>query len=64
LAWQLARSETMLRTPGTGSIQDLEENVAAAGRRLDRQEIAAVEWRGGGPVAQWRRHPERPCRPA
>jgi len=42
LAWLLARSETMLTIPGTGSIQHLEENVAAAGLRLDPEEIAAV----------------------
>jgi pyridoxine 4-dehydrogenase len=42
LAWLLARSETMLTIPGTGSVQHLEENVAAAGLRLDRQEIAAL----------------------
>jgi pyridoxine 4-dehydrogenase len=32
----------MLPIPGTGSVQHLEENVAAAGLRLDRQEIAAL----------------------
>ena len=41
LAWLLARSETMLTIPGTGSVH-LEENVAAAGLRLDREEIAAL----------------------
>ena len=43
LAWLLARSETMLTIPGTGSIQHLEENVAAAGLRLDPEEIAAAQ---------------------
>jgi aryl-alcohol dehydrogenase-like predicted oxidoreductase len=42
LAWLLARSETMLTIPGTGSIQHLEENVAAAGLRLGSEEIAAL----------------------
>jgi pyridoxine 4-dehydrogenase len=42
LAWLLARSETMLTIPGTGSIGHLEENVAAAGLRLDQEEIAAL----------------------
>jgi pyridoxine 4-dehydrogenase len=42
LAWLLARSETMLPIPGTGSVQHLEENVAAAGLRLDPQQIAAL----------------------
>jgi len=42
LAWLLARSGTMLTIPGTGSIQHLEENVAAAALRLDPEEIAAL----------------------
>jgi pyridoxine 4-dehydrogenase len=42
LAWLLARSKTMLTIPGTGSIGHLEENVAAAGLRLDPEEIAAL----------------------
>jgi len=32
----------MLTIPGTGSVQHLEEKVAAAGLRLDRQQIAAL----------------------
>ncbi len=43
LAWLLARSETMLPIPGTGSVHHLEENLAAAGLRLVRQEIAALD---------------------
>jgi aryl-alcohol dehydrogenase-like predicted oxidoreductase len=42
LAWLLARSETMLTIPGTGSIDHLEENVAAAGLRLTSEELAAL----------------------
>jgi len=42
LAWLLARSETMLTIPGTGSVDHLEENVAAATLRLDRDEIAVL----------------------
>ena len=42
LAWLLARSDTMLTIPGTGSIDHLEENVAAAGLRLEPDEIAAL----------------------
>jgi pyridoxine 4-dehydrogenase len=42
LAWLLARSETMLTIPGTGSIAHLEENVAAAGLRLAPEEITAL----------------------
>jgi pyridoxine 4-dehydrogenase len=43
LAWLLARSETMLTIPGTGSVQHLEENVAAAGLRLAPEEITALD---------------------
>jgi pyridoxine 4-dehydrogenase len=42
LVWLLARSETMLTIPGTGSVDHLEENVAAAGVRLEPEEIAAL----------------------
>jgi pyridoxine 4-dehydrogenase len=42
LAWLLARSKTMLTIPGTGSVDHLEENVAAGGLRLDPEEIAAL----------------------
>ena len=42
LAWLLARSDTMLTIPGTGSVDHLEENVAAAGLRLEPDEIAAL----------------------
>ena len=42
LAWLLARSETMLTIPGTGSVDHLEENVAAAGLRLDPDEVAEL----------------------
>ena len=42
LAWLLARSDTMLTIPGTGSIDHLEENVAAAGLSLEPDEIAAL----------------------
>jgi aryl-alcohol dehydrogenase-like predicted oxidoreductase len=46
LAWLLARSETMLTIPGTGSIEHLEENVAAAALQLDAKEIAALNEMG------------------
>jgi aryl-alcohol dehydrogenase-like predicted oxidoreductase len=39
LAWLLARSAVTLPIPGTGSVEHLEENVAAAGVRLDRDEV-------------------------
>jgi pyridoxine 4-dehydrogenase len=42
LAWLLARSKTMLTIPGTGSVDHLEENVAAASLRLDPDAIAAL----------------------
>jgi pyridoxine 4-dehydrogenase len=35
LAWLLARSRVMLPIPGTSSVEHLEENVAAAGLKLD-----------------------------
>jgi pyridoxine 4-dehydrogenase len=43
LAWLLQRSPAMLPIPGTGSIEHLEENVAAAGVRLSAGETAALE---------------------
>jgi pyridoxine 4-dehydrogenase len=39
LAWLLARSPVMLPIPGTGSVEHLEENVAAADLDLDPQEL-------------------------
>ena len=46
LAWLLARSETMLPIPGTGSIEHLEDNVAAAALELTPEEIAAIDAAG------------------
>src|SRR4051812_37904662 len=42
LAWLLARSPVMLPIPGTGSVEHLEENVAAAELRLSDEEIARL----------------------
>ena len=39
IAWLLARSRVMLPIPGTGSIEHLEENVAAASVRLAPQDM-------------------------
>src|SRR5208282_702959 len=39
LAWLLARSPVMLPIPGTSSVKHLEENVAAAGLKIDKQEL-------------------------
>jgi aryl-alcohol dehydrogenase-like predicted oxidoreductase len=39
LTWLLARSPVMLPIPGTGSVAHLEENIAAAGLRLDDDEV-------------------------
>jgi aryl-alcohol dehydrogenase-like predicted oxidoreductase len=39
LAWLLARSPVMLPIPGTSSVEHLEENVAAAGLRLTKEEF-------------------------
>lgn len=43
LAWLLARSRVMLPIPGTSSREHLEENVAAAGLRLDEDDLAALD---------------------
>jgi aryl-alcohol dehydrogenase-like predicted oxidoreductase len=43
LAWLLARSPVMLPIPGTGSVEHLEENAAAADLQLDADEMQAIE---------------------
>jgi pyridoxine 4-dehydrogenase len=43
LAWLLHRSLAMLVIPGTNSIEHLAENVAAAGLRLDHEDLAALQ---------------------
>ncbi|HYZ17659.1 MAG TPA: aldo/keto reductase [Candidatus Acidoferrum sp.] len=43
LAWLLQHSPVMLPIPGTGSVEHLEENVAAASLHLSDEEIAALE---------------------
>lgn len=47
LAWLLQRSDVMLPIPGTGSVDHLEENVAARDLRLDPAEVAAIERAAG-----------------
>jgi pyridoxine 4-dehydrogenase len=42
LAWLLHRSPVMLVIPGTGSVGHLEENVDAAGVRLDDEDLASL----------------------
>jgi pyridoxine 4-dehydrogenase len=39
LAWLLARSPVMLPIPGTSSVEHLEENVAAAGLKIDQDKM-------------------------
>lgn len=39
LAWLLARSAVMLPIPGTSSVKHLEENVAAAGLKIDEEKM-------------------------
>jgi aryl-alcohol dehydrogenase-like predicted oxidoreductase len=39
LAWLLARSPVMLPIPGTSSVEHLEENIAAAGLKIDESEM-------------------------
>ena len=43
LAWLLAKSPVMLPIPGTGSVEHLEENVAAAELRLSDDELATLD---------------------
>jgi len=43
LAWLLAKSPVMLPIPGTGSVEHLEENVAAAELRLTDDELALLD---------------------
>ena len=43
LAWLLERSPVVLPIPGTGSIDHLEQNVAAAGLRLTDEERTALD---------------------
>jgi pyridoxine 4-dehydrogenase len=42
LAWLLARSPAIVPIPGTGSVDHLESNVAAAGLELTDAEVAAI----------------------
>ena len=42
LAWVLAQGEDLVPIPGTSSPARLEENLAAAGIRLSRQELASI----------------------
>jgi pyridoxine 4-dehydrogenase len=46
LAWLLRRSEVMLPIPGTGSVEHLEENVAAAQLELSDDELAELDGAG------------------
>ena len=43
LAWLLARSPSMLPIPGTGSVEHLDENVAAAELELTEDELARLD---------------------
>jgi pyridoxine 4-dehydrogenase len=43
LAWLLHKSPVMLPIPGTGSVEHLEENVAAADLQLSDEELATLE---------------------
>ena len=43
LAWLIARSPVMLPIPGTASLAHLVENVAAAGLKLAREDLAALD---------------------
>jgi aryl-alcohol dehydrogenase-like predicted oxidoreductase len=43
LAWLLQKSAVMLPIPGTSKVEHLEENVAAAGLKLRREDWAEIE---------------------
>jgi aryl-alcohol dehydrogenase-like predicted oxidoreductase len=43
LAWLLARSPVILPIPGTSRVEHLEENVAAAGLKIDRKELQELD---------------------
>jgi len=43
LAWLLKRSKVMLPIPGTSKVQHLEENIAAAGLKIDDSEFKALQ---------------------
>jgi len=47
LAWLLQRSPVMLPIPGTGSVEHLDENVAAADIELDDAEMQRIEEAAG-----------------
>jgi len=47
LAWLLQHSEVMLPIPGTGSVDHLEENVAAADIELTDEEVATLDEAAG-----------------
>ena len=47
LAWLLQRSPVMLPIPGTGSVEHLEENLAAAALTLGDDEMASLEQAAG-----------------
>ena len=50
LAWVLQRSPVMLPIPGTGQVQHLDENVAAAGLTLSPEDFATLDRQGR---AEW-----------
>lgn len=43
LAWLLARSRVLLPIPGTSNVEHLEENVAAAGLKLDENTVRELD---------------------
>jgi aryl-alcohol dehydrogenase-like predicted oxidoreductase len=43
LAWLLARSPVILPIPGTSNVEHLEQNVAAAGLKIDENTIRALD---------------------
>jgi pyridoxine 4-dehydrogenase len=47
LAWLLSRSPVMLPIPGTSKVEHLEENVAAAGLKIDEKEMQELSRAAG-----------------
>jgi aryl-alcohol dehydrogenase-like predicted oxidoreductase len=48
LAWLLKKSPVMLPIPGTSKVEHLEENVAAAGLEMGKEEWAEIESAAAG----------------
>ncbi|MET9542656.1 aldo/keto reductase [Streptomyces sp. NPDC006553] len=43
LAWTMARSPVVLPIPGTSSVSHVEDNIAAAGLRLTKDDLVDLD---------------------